>query len=383
MFWLEAREREPREEFSRGTLTRNLADNFGNGLSSFFPAWLRDTGLGADATDVQRIPNLSSAAQRYLKRLGMGVEDLFYHVLAVLHDPAYREANSGALRMEWPRIPLPGWTEFSAPALRKGGSRTAPTVAVNGNAPSADQSVIPTEVGTQTPTDAADSSVTPVKTRPVPGRGIDPPSDAAQALAASAARGRQLAHLLDSDTPVPGVTAGTLRTEIAAIAVPATSDDRNMKDDDFALTAGWGHFGAGEAVMPGQGKVTERAYTAAERDALPSRHSGASRNPELPSQPRPLGQGETANRAPESISAASILGETTFDIYLNNRAYWRNVPANVWRYKLGGYQVLKKWLSYREHTILKRPLKPEEVQHFTDTARRIGAILLLTGRSIL
>ena len=59
--WLEAREREPREEFSRGTLTRNLADNFGNGLSSFFPAWLRDTGLGADATDVQRIPNLSGA----------------------------------------------------------------------------------------------------------------------------------------------------------------------------------------------------------------------------------------------------------------------------------------------------------------------------------
>ena len=346
-----------------------------------FPAYLRDTGLGTDETNVQRIPNLSPAAQRYLDRLGMGVEDLFYHALAVLHDPAYRRDNAGALRMEWPRISLPGWTEFSAPALRRGGSRTAPTVAVNGNAPSADQSVIPAEAGIQTPTDAADSSVIPVKTRPVPGRGIHPPSDAAQALAASAARGRQLAQLLDSDTPVPGVTAGALRPEIAAIAVPATSDDRNMTGNDFALTAGWGHYGAGEAVMPGQGKVIERAYTPAERDALPSRHSGASRNPELPSQPKPLRQGETANRAPESISAASILGETTFDIYLNNRAYWRNVPANVWHYKLGGYQVLKKWLSYREHTILKRPLKPEEVQHFTDTARRIGAILLLTQRS--
>lgn len=56
---------------------------------------------------------------------------------------------------------------------------------------------------------------------------------------------------------------------------------------------------------------------------------------------------------------------------------WRNVPAAVWRYKLGGYQVLKKWLSYREQTILGRPLHPEEVQHFTDTARRIAAILLL------
>ena len=26
-------------------------------------------------------------------------------------------------------------------------------------------------------------------------------------------------------------------------------------------------------------------------------------------------------------------------------AYWRNVPAAVWGYKLGGFQVLKKWLS--------------------------------------
>ena len=47
----------------------------------------------------------------------------------------------------------------------------------------------------------------------------------------------------------------------------------------------------------------------------------------------------------------------------------------VWNYKLGGYQVLKKWLSYRESKVLGRKLLPEEVQHFTDTARRIAAIL--------
>ena len=41
--------------------------------------------------------------------------------------------------------------------------------------------------------------------------------------------------------------------------------------------------------------------------------------------------------------------------------------------------VTKIRLPYREHTILRRPLKPEEVQHFTETARRIGAILLMTG----
>ena len=122
--------------------------------------------------------------------------------------------------------------------------------------------------------------------------------------------------MLDSDTPVPGVTEGALRPEIAAIAVPSTVDGRNMTGDDFALTAGWGHFGQGEAVMPGQGRVVERPYAPEERAALGG--------------------------------AAATLGDTTFDIHLNDRAYWRNVPAAVWGYKLGGYQVLKKWLSYRE-----------------------------------
>ena len=79
------------------------------------PAWLRDEGLALDGDGAQRRPNLSAAAQRYLDRLGLGVEELFHHVLAVLHDPAYREANAGALRMEWPRIPLPGWPESYAP----------------------------------------------------------------------------------------------------------------------------------------------------------------------------------------------------------------------------------------------------------------------------
>ena len=96
--WLEARQREAREDFSRGTLCRHLSDNFGNGLSTFFPAWLRDAGLGMDG-EAQRHPNLSNAAQLYLTRLGLGVEFLFHHVLAVLHDPAYREANAGALRI--------------------------------------------------------------------------------------------------------------------------------------------------------------------------------------------------------------------------------------------------------------------------------------------
>ena len=253
--------------------------------ASMFPAWLRDDGFGAEGPEGSRRRNLSGKAQRYLDRLGLRVEDLFHHVLATLHDPAYRAANAGALRMEWPRIPLAGWGD--------GESEGA----------------------------------------------------AAAALARSAARGRELARLLDPDAPVSGVTDGTLRPGLATIAVPATAGSRNITGEDFAVTAGWGHSGSGDAVMPGQGRAVDRSYTSSERTALDD--------------------------------TAPMLGRTTFDIYLNRNAFWRNVPAAVWTYKLGGYQVLKKWLSYRERGVLERALTPQEVQRFTDTARRIAAILTI------
>ena len=79
--------------------------------ASMFPAWLRDEGLGVEGDGLQRRPNLSAAAQHYLECIGADVEELFHHVLAVLHDPAYREANAGALRMEWPCIPVLGWPD--------------------------------------------------------------------------------------------------------------------------------------------------------------------------------------------------------------------------------------------------------------------------------
>ena len=250
------------------------------------PAWLRDDGIG---TDGARRANLSVTAERYLDRLGLGVEDLFHHALTVLHDPAYREANAGALRMEWPRIPLPGW----------------PDVEDKG---------------------------------------------AAEVLAQSVACGRALAALLDSEVPVPGVTQAPLRPEIAAVAVPATVGGRNMAPEDFTVTAGWGHFGQGDAVMPGHGRAIERDYSAGE--------------------------------CVEMDKTLPALGRRTFDIYLNGEAFWCNVPATVWSYRLGGYQVLKKWLSYREHTVLGRSLREAEIQHFMDTARRIAAILLLTRAGI-
>ena len=282
--WLVAQQK-PRREWSPPQVIRHLGclDLIDRGATCF-PAHLLGSVERNGGPAAVRRPNLSPESERYLGALGLDVQDLFHHALAVLHDPAYREANAGALRMGWPRIPCPGWPDGGGDAA---GARAA--------------------------------------------------------LLESAARGRELAALLDVDADA----TGAIGPELAAIAVPHTADGTNMAGDDFALTAGWGHFGAGETVMPGQGRVVERPFTDAERAAL-----GA---------------------------AADALGGRTCDVYLNGRAYWRNVPAAVWEYRLGGYQALKKWLSYRERKVLGRPLHADEVARFRDTAQRIAAILLLTA----
>ena len=277
-------QQKPRREWSPPQVISHIGclDLMDRGATCI-PTWLHNDGLGQEVIDVPRA-NLSATAQQYLTRLDLDGEDLFHHVLATLHDPAYRSANAGELSMEWPRIPLPGWPHGEAKYAAE--------------------------------------------------------------LAHSAAHGRDLAALLDLDTPVPGVTHTPLRPEIAVLAVPATTDGGNMTDAHFAVTAGWGRRGSGDAVMPGKGRAVERPYTLKELTAL--------------------------------SDALPALGETTFDVHLNGKAFWRNIPAAVWDYRLGGYQVLKKWLSYREATILGRKLQPAEVQYFADTARRIGALLMMS-----
>ena len=75
--------------------------------------------------------------------------------------------------------------------------------------------------------------------------------------------------------------------------------------------------------------------------------------------------------------ALAQLGKDTRDIYLNDVAYWKNIPAKVWDYHIGGYQVIKKWLSYRAKPLLGRPMKVDEVEYVKEMARRIAAIILL------
>ncbi len=150
----------------------------------------------------------------------------------------------------------------------------------------------------------------------------------------------------------------------------------NMIGDDFALTAGWGHYGSGGVVMPGQGRLEERPFTVAEHGGL--RRDDACVAPTQPDHIRHLPERACllAQRAGGGVALQTRR--------LPSPAATKSCGYQVLRLpspaatKSCGYQVLKKWLSYRERSILARPLTPEEVRHFTDTARRIAAILTLT-----
>jgi hypothetical protein len=131
-----------------------------------------------------------------------------------------------------------------------------------------------------------------------------------EALLASAALGRRVAALLDVEQPVPGVTAGQIRPELLPIGTTARLGGGGLNPEtDLGLTAGWG-YAQGSATMPGTGRVVERPFAPGEQ-------------------------------------ASDLLGDYTCDVYLNDVAFWRNVPIRVWVYTIGGYQVIKKWLSYR------------------------------------
>jgi hypothetical protein len=272
--WLSAGQRNRKEDFYQPQFTSTLADHhIVESNVGMFPLWLKPnpdpSSLFDAVSDGKPKANLTDAAGEFLAdlRLGNKPEELFYHTLAVLHSPEYRVENSGALRQDWPRVPLP-------------------------------------------------------KSR--------------EALLASAELGRQVAALLDTETPVQNVTAGIVRRELVKIAVVTRL---NKEPLNLSVTAGWGHAGQGGVTMPGKGKLKTRAFAPAE--------------------------------------TVAALGQSTHDIYLNNSACWQNVPEKVWDYTIGGYQVIKKWLSYREFALLGRALTPDEAREVTHMARRIAALILL------
>ncbi len=142
-------------------------------------------------------------------------------------------------------------------------------------------------------------------------------------LKQSAKLGEQLRALLDMQKPLVLQTANGKLLEDFAIP--------SGKMENLALTNLWCRVAAGK-VYPGKGWAE-------------------------PSDP-------------------TILG-ASLNIHINEKAYWQNVPKVAWEYRIGGFQVCKKWLSYRAERVLERSLKTEEVRIFADIVRRISAIILL------
>ncbi len=270
-FFIEARQRQVKADFDRGYVVSALPDNFGNGFSNFFPLFFVPPGNGKSEDDEPDLfgatqptaprPNLTELSRTYLDELKCDAVDLFFHIVAILNAPLYRSENSGALRQDWPRVPLPK----SAARLREG-----------------------------------------------------------------AALGRQIAALLDTENTVPGVTGLKMRAEFKGLGelTVAPTDRSKQGVGELKVTARWGYTGQGGVVMPGPGRVT------------------------------------TGTR-----------GDGFVDVHLNDIARWKDVPASVWAYTVAGYQVLKKWLSYREGVLLGRDLTSDEAQEFTEHVRRIAAII--------
>jgi hypothetical protein len=177
-----------------------------------------------------------------------------------------------------------------------------------------------------------------------------PLPDARPIFATSVALGAQVAALLDTEVAVPGVTSGTIEDHLRVMG--------GISSTDLAVKAGWGSKDTKGRVNPGTGKTETRDWTDAEKDALR--------------------MGFAAKGMDEAHSFA-LLGRAV-DVYLNDTTFWRGVPEATWDYVIGGYLVIKKWLSYREEGILGRPLTKEEAREVTAMVRRLTALILLSDQ---
>ena len=126
--------------------------------------------------------------------------------------------------------------------------------------------------------------------------------------------------------------------------------------NDLAVTAGWGHSGKGGVGHARQGQAGRRPYDETKLKAIDA---------------------EAPARGLSARGCAAAARRDDLRRVSERRGLLAEHPRNVWEYRIGGYQVIKKWLSYREDKILGRALKPEEAREVTNIARRIAAILLL------
>ena len=179
------------------------------------------------------------------------------------------------------------------------------------------------------------------------------------ALERSSSLGAMIADLVDPSRPIDGVTAGTVNLALRPMG--------RLNATDLTVTEPWGSRTKAGKVMPGRGNHTARDYTNAELEGFAA---GAS------SLFSDLG---LSSHGLATLNLNEILERlgTPVDIHLNGTTAWTCVPSKAWSYTVGGYQPIKKWLSYRQIGVLGRALTTAEAREVTSMVRRITALLLL------
>ena len=173
-------------------------------------------------------------------------------------------------------------------------------------------------------------------------------SEAASLLARGAALGRKVVELLDPELPAP---IGFERF-VKHCRADDPSPDAQITKEHLIVSARWGRRDPTGATMPGPGWVED------------------------PHGSRVLKQKRTLfDQEPPPESLATEPGH--LKVFLNEHVVFRDVPRDVWEFQMGGYQVLKKWLSYREYAVLGRPITVDEMRSFGYIARKIAALLAL------
>lgn len=182
--------------------------------------------------------------------------------------------------------------------------------------------------------------------------------EAREAFRNSADLGRLVAQSLEGSSDGHDPIARTATNDLHHFAVLTDESDTHQEDRGrlFVVNQGWGKGFRDGAVLPSHGKLSVRAYFGSERRTV---------------------EAVARSMRVHAGAAYSLLGDSTRDIYLNERVCLRNVPVKVWDFTVGGHQVLKKWLSYREEKILDRALTFDEVDGFCAVVRRIVALRLM------
>ena len=157
---------------------------------------------------------------------------------------------------------------------------------------------------------------------------IPPPPNAAT-FTQSAALGAKVRDLMDMQNPM-NYKSPQVRALLPLAHFIGDSGDRLLDNS-------WGHKDSNGKTFPGVGKI----------------------------------EPQTADADYPAVLGAPL------KIFFNKEAHWEKVPTRVWNYRIGGFQPLKKWLSYRAAKVLGRPCEDFEINTFAEITRRISILMLM------